>query len=603
MNTHISTTITPTTTPSTNSTKANPDDAQDAANQTDQTTTNPDTIPSTTTSPDTTTFPPLETSSLLISPETGGCVVLSREAIQRYSKQIKAQSYRTKPLPITLTPVPTRLVTQDGQGGCEGEGAMGDVVQNNTLVQDFSLILASSRQKHIEKKAARLSWLQERINSGKLTEEEMKEMLRRDGLKDSSIESTFAETDTTSSGNNIQFVPTRTTDYVLTVPTYTYKRANAYALIFRSFSKHTPLPNSPLTQTQEQGGEEAGDADGEGTVAKAQRKQYIEKQQRANKAVPTVSIDLESMSESQLSEFEKKHVHSVYDNIADHFSGTRYQAWPQVDEFVQGLPEGTMMADIGCGNGKYLSVNPKITTIGCDISFNLLKLAHDRGCEVAVGDSLAVPLRSNAFDNTISIAVLHHIASRTRRIKAINEMLRVTRPGGKVLITVWAKEQDGSGGRVFNQGDVWVPFKTLSGSAAEIQRQKEKRAKEKEEWKKTHVKVVLAKGGEEGNGVVADDDGQVASTDAFAATATIIETNDNKTTSTATTTTIDAQLPEDVSEESTRFYHVFCQGEMEDHVNDPAIAYPMSIDRVFYGKGNWCIIMTRLEGERKMEGQ
>ncbi len=33
--------------------------------------------------------------------------------------------------------------------------------------------------------------------------------------------------------------------------------------------------------------------------------------------------------------FEQKHVHQVYDKIANHFSHTRYKPWPVVENFLQ----------------------------------------------------------------------------------------------------------------------------------------------------------------------------------------------------------------------------------------------------------------------------
>ncbi len=56
-------------------------------------------------------------------------------------------------------------------------------------------------------------------------------------------------------------------------------------------------------------------------------------------------------------EFEKKYVYGVYEKIAPHFSSTRYQPWPKVEIFLNNLEEGSLVADIGCGNGKYLNIN------------------------------------------------------------------------------------------------------------------------------------------------------------------------------------------------------------------------------------------------------
>lgn len=72
---------------------------------------------------------------------------------------------------------------------------------------------------------------------------------------------------------------------------------------------------------------------------------------------------------------EREHVHQVYDNIASHFSHTRHHAWPIVTGFLQQLTAGSIVADIGCGNGKYLHVNDSISVIGSDRSLPLLKCA------------------------------------------------------------------------------------------------------------------------------------------------------------------------------------------------------------------------------------
>ncbi|ORY46743.1 hypothetical protein BCR33DRAFT_637631, partial [Rhizoclosmatium globosum] len=56
----------------------------------------------------------------------------------------------------------------------------------------------------------------------------------------------------------------------------------------------------------------------------------------------------------------------VYEAIAPHFSATRYKPWPVVETFLKSLPPGSIGADVGCGNGKYLGVNPSLYTIGSD---------------------------------------------------------------------------------------------------------------------------------------------------------------------------------------------------------------------------------------------
>ena len=40
--------------------------------------------------------------------------------------------------------------------------------------------------------------------------------------------------------------------------------------------------------------------------------------------------------------------------------------WPIVDKFLKELPPGFAVADIGCGNGKYLDINPSVFSLGID---------------------------------------------------------------------------------------------------------------------------------------------------------------------------------------------------------------------------------------------
>lgn len=45
-------------------------------------------------------------------------------------------------------------------------------------------------------------------------------------------------------------------------------------------------------------------------------------------------------------------IFQVYEQIAGHFSTTRHKPWPKVVEFMQGVPPGSVVMDLGCGNGK-----------------------------------------------------------------------------------------------------------------------------------------------------------------------------------------------------------------------------------------------------------
>uniref|UniRef100_A0A3B5LZT4 tRNA (carboxymethyluridine(34)-5-O)-methyltransferase n=1 Tax=Xiphophorus couchianus TaxID=32473 RepID=A0A3B5LZT4_9TELE len=139
---------------------------------------------------------------------------------------------------------------------------------------------------------------------------------------------------------------------------------------------------------------------------------------------------------------EEEYVHRVYDAIASHFSSTRHTPWPRVCHFLSALQPGSVLADVGCGNGKYLGVNPQLITVGCDRSSSLVQICAERGFNAFVSDALSVPLRTDSCDACISIAVIHHFSTQERRLAAVRELVRLLKPGGQALIYVWAYEQE-----------------------------------------------------------------------------------------------------------------------------------------------------------------
>ncbi|KAJ5562307.1 hypothetical protein N7535_003240 [Penicillium sp. DV-2018c] len=157
--------------------------------------------------------------------------------------------------------------------------------------------------------------------------------------------------------------------------------------------------------------------------------------------------------------YEHQNVHQVYQEIAQHFSATRYKPWPIVEQFLKGLSPGSVGLDVGCGNGKNLMVNRDVFIVASDRSENLARIAlKHQPHSTVVADILDLPHRDGHFDFAISIAVVHHLSTPARRVQAVAEMLRTLRPGsetqegGKVLIYAWALEQKNSR-RGWDKGD------------------------------------------------------------------------------------------------------------------------------------------------------
>lgn len=159
-------------------------------------------------------------------------------------------------------------------------------------------------------------------------------------------------------------------------------------------------------------------------------------------------------------DIEARHVHALYDAIAEHFSHTRHSPWPRVQAFLRALPPGAVVVDVGCGNGKYMGLRGDVLTLGCDRSLPLVEIAGGRGHNAAVGDALAPPFRAGVADAALSIAVLHHISTRERRVALLAALLRCVRPdGGRLFVQAWAAEQGPDSRRDFSGGsDALVPW-------------------------------------------------------------------------------------------------------------------------------------------------
>ncbi|KAL1985563.1 hypothetical protein VTN96DRAFT_7783 [Rasamsonia emersonii] len=186
------------------------------------------------------------------------------------------------------------------------------------------------------------------------------------------------------------------------------------------------------------------------------------------------SPDLKESSKDPSEAYEEKHVHEVYQQIAEHFSSTRYKPWPIVERFLQNQEPGSVGLDVGCGNGKYLPVNPNIFIVASDRSEALARIAvKHQPHSTIVADILNLPHPPSLFDFAISIAVVHHLSTPDRRVRAIREILQTLKPptetsqGGKALIYVWALEQKTSrrGWDKGDQQDVMVPWVMRSNNS------------------------------------------------------------------------------------------------------------------------------------------
>jgi SAM-dependent methyltransferase len=102
------------------------------------------------------------------------------------------------------------------------------------------------------------------------------------------------------------------------------------------------------------------------------------------------------------------------------------------------LPVSGALVDVGCGSGQtmrwFVDLFPGWQRSGCDISPHGLRVAHSGGLSVAAASALALPYRDGAADAIISLDVLQHLPLGGGDLQAMQEMRRVLRAGGWLLL-------------------------------------------------------------------------------------------------------------------------------------------------------------------------
>jgi ubiquinone/menaquinone biosynthesis C-methylase UbiE len=108
--------------------------------------------------------------------------------------------------------------------------------------------------------------------------------------------------------------------------------------------------------------------------------------------------------------------------------------------------------DLGCGRGAVLLLAARHLTTGRAVGVDLWRRAGQSGnsaeatrrnaiaervadrVEVHTGDITALPFEDNSFDVVVSSLAIHTIPGNANRERAINEAVRVLRPGGRLMI-------------------------------------------------------------------------------------------------------------------------------------------------------------------------
>ena len=131
----------------------------------------------------------------------------------------------------------------------------------------------------------------------------------------------------------------------------------------------------------------------------------------------------------------------IYDKISDHFNNTRQRIWGYVKKFLNNLEPNSTILEIGCGNGKNMLYRKDLDFTGIDISQKQVDICLKKQLNVLKSNMTELPFQNSTFEYIICIATYHHLDNDDDRKKALYEMYRTLKTGGKILLTVWAMEQ------------------------------------------------------------------------------------------------------------------------------------------------------------------
>jgi len=137
--------------------------------------------------------------------------------------------------------------------------------------------------------------------------------------------------------------------------------------------------------------------------------------------------------------------------------GTDPRAWAELAEAhnrplfeavldAAGVGPGAAVLDVGCGSGLtlVLAAERGATASGLDVSPGLLGLARERlpAADLREGDMESLPFADAAFDAVVGVNAFQFAGDP---LLALREAARVTRPGGRVVASLFAAPERSQG--------------------------------------------------------------------------------------------------------------------------------------------------------------
>lgn len=132
----------------------------------------------------------------------------------------------------------------------------------------------------------------------------------------------------------------------------------------------------------------------------------------------------------------------AYENVMGRWSA---RLAPLFASFAQ-VPDGGRLLDVGCGTGSLVAALAGLTRrseiVGIDPAEPFVQYARTRFTDARIsfdrGDAMALPYPDRSFAAVLSLLVLQFVP---RLEQAMDEMRRVTGPGGTVAACTWDRDR------------------------------------------------------------------------------------------------------------------------------------------------------------------
>ena len=176
---------------------------------------------------------------------------------------------------------------------------------------------------------------------------------------------------------------------------------------------------------------------------------------KAHDAEPTTHFGYKNVPESQKAQKVAEVFHSVaakYDLMNDLMSGGVHRLWKRFTIELSGARPGNRVLDIAGGTGDLTRqfsriVGPTGEVVLADINASMLRVGRDKLLDKGVAGNISfvqadaekLPFPDNHFD---VVTIAFGLRNVTHKEDAIASMLRVLKPGGRLLVLEFSKPQN-----------------------------------------------------------------------------------------------------------------------------------------------------------------